>query len=249
MRVSAHRGGSEATPAGSLAAYAAAIAAGVDLIEFDVRRSADGVLFCLHDASIDELGDTTMLTWHQIRSARPTVPTCAELLALAAGSVGLHVDLKESHYELDVVALVIEHSGTLADAVFTSLDDRSVGAIRHAHPDAHVALSLGRDMGGHGSLRTLAVRAGELVPFRRIARSGATAVAAHHRLVTPALRWFCRRHGLTLMVWTVNDERRMQRLSPRIDVLITDRPVTALMIRERSSLRSAPAENRRAPGT
>ena len=44
-----HQGSSEDVAPGSLEAYAAALAAGVDMVEVDVRRTADGRLLALHD--------------------------------------------------------------------------------------------------------------------------------------------------------------------------------------------------------
>ena len=53
--VAAHRGSvSAAAPENTLDAFAAAIAAGADAIELDVRRLADGELVIFHDAAIGE---------------------------------------------------------------------------------------------------------------------------------------------------------------------------------------------------
>src|ERR1700761_117450 len=47
--VAAHRGYAAAATENTLAAFHAAIAAGADMIEFDVRRTRDGELIIFHD--------------------------------------------------------------------------------------------------------------------------------------------------------------------------------------------------------
>ena len=49
----AHRGASTERPECTLAALRRAIEAGATAVEVDVRISADGMLFLLHDATLD----------------------------------------------------------------------------------------------------------------------------------------------------------------------------------------------------
>src|SRR6478735_6344991 len=51
--VVAHRGVWNVAPENSLSAIEAAIHAGADIVEIDVRRSADGVFFVIHDDTLD----------------------------------------------------------------------------------------------------------------------------------------------------------------------------------------------------
>lgn len=70
----AHRGWSTRFPENSLAAFAAAIAAGADEIELDVRLSADGVPVVIHDPDLDRVtdqrGPLKGRTWSELRRAR-----------------------------------------------------------------------------------------------------------------------------------------------------------------------------------
>ena len=52
-RIAAHRGGAALWPENSLAAFAGALALGVDLLEFDVHQSADGEVVVIHDPTLD----------------------------------------------------------------------------------------------------------------------------------------------------------------------------------------------------
>src|SRR5262245_27960739 len=77
LRIGAHRGAPEAAPENTLAAFDAGAALGVDYIETDVQRTADGVLVLLHD---DDLDRTTTGNGPVARA------TAEEVLALDAGS-------------------------------------------------------------------------------------------------------------------------------------------------------------------
>ena len=81
----AHRGGSADWPECSMEAYARSVDAGVDALEIPVARSADGVWFGLHDATLDRTSGTTGFvaaehTWAEISRyrTRPPGPATAE---------------------------------------------------------------------------------------------------------------------------------------------------------------------------
>lgn len=59
-RVIAHRGWSTIFPENSMPAYGAALSAGADEIEFDVRVSKDNVAFACHDASTGRISDVDL---------------------------------------------------------------------------------------------------------------------------------------------------------------------------------------------
>src|SRR5919199_5873445 len=56
-RVLGHRGSSEATAEHTLAAYRAALEAGADGLECDVRLTRDAVPVCIHDRRVDRTSD------------------------------------------------------------------------------------------------------------------------------------------------------------------------------------------------
>lgn len=75
--VAAHRGNSRYFPENTLTAFRSAIELGVDMVEFDVHMTKDGVLIVMHDHQVDRTTDGTGL----IREK-----TLAEIKALDAGS-------------------------------------------------------------------------------------------------------------------------------------------------------------------
>ena len=55
--VIAHRGASHVAPENTSSALRSALAAGADMVEVDVRRTADGELVLLHDQSLVRTSD------------------------------------------------------------------------------------------------------------------------------------------------------------------------------------------------
>ena len=197
-----------------------AIALGVDYVELDVHRLSDGSVVLLHDLvddPVDALG-------------------FAEALDLVAGRVGLHLDLKLRGGEVEVVEQAVERLGT-DHLVVTLGRDRTVRALRtwadeHGH-DLRVGLSLGRGVKGFSLRRAVRVRISELFPDRRYGTSRANVVVAHHWLARLRVRRFARRHGLPLLVWTVDHPWSLAYwMRPgRAWLVTTNEPATAMRLR------------------
>jgi len=102
VAVIAHRGEHLHHPENTLPAYQAAIDAGADFIEVDVRTTSDGKLVIMHDATVDSQtngkGAVKDMTFAQIRALDvrgSKVPTFEEVLDLARGKIGVYVDSKQ----------------------------------------------------------------------------------------------------------------------------------------------------------
>jgi len=108
--VIAHRGEHRAHPENTLPAFQAAIDAGADFFELDVRTTSDGHLVLMHDRAVDRTtngsGAVREITFDQIRAldagarfsprfAGTKVPSFEEALALAHGKIGVYVDSKD----------------------------------------------------------------------------------------------------------------------------------------------------------
>src|ERR1700722_3872435 len=107
--VISHRGEHLSHPENTLPAFQAAIDAGADYFELDVRTTSDGKLVLMHDGTVDRTtngtGKVRDLTFDQIRAldagikfnpqfAGTKVPTLQEALNLAHGKIGVYVDCK-----------------------------------------------------------------------------------------------------------------------------------------------------------
>src|SRR5512140_205883 len=105
----AHRGSSGTAPENTMAAFRKAIAAGVDMIELDVRMSKDYHLIVLHDStvrrttngpgrvcgmSLQELKSLDAGSWFGPRFRGEQIPTLREVMELLPARVGLNSEVK-----------------------------------------------------------------------------------------------------------------------------------------------------------
>ncbi|MBQ0080265.1 MAG: glycerophosphodiester phosphodiesterase family protein [Alistipes sp.] len=112
--VAAHRGDWRNFPENSLEGYESAIRMGVDIVEIDVRRTADGELIICHDATINRTtsgkGRVDELTLKQIRKCclraghgikmkRYKVPTLDEVLDLCKDRILINIDKGYDYYD------------------------------------------------------------------------------------------------------------------------------------------------------
>lgn len=185
---------------------------GVDLVEVDIRRAPDGTFVCAHDAVVAES------------------PSLESVLTLvAAHGAGAHIDLKEVGYERDLVEFVSRFD--ISPVYYTIDNVAAVRALRSAGVDG--LLTLGPGFRGRPWWAGLRDLVGAAVPFWRILACDARGVAAQFRFAGPVLRWWCRRRGLALLVWTVNDDRRLKHFlgAAGVTAVVTDRPRRALDLR------------------
>lgn len=105
-----------AAPENSAAALQACVRLGVDVMETDVRRTRDGYLVIMHDASVDRTtdghGELSRMTLEQVKALRlrqefggpdaaitqERVPTLDEMLHAASGRIVLNLDIKDPIY-------------------------------------------------------------------------------------------------------------------------------------------------------
>jgi glycerophosphoryl diester phosphodiesterase len=110
VAVISHRGEHLAHPENTLPAFQAAIDAGADFFELDVRTTSDGRLVLMHDGKVDRTtngtGQVRAMTFDQIRAldagvkfgpefGGTKVPSFDEALQLARGRIGVYVDSKD----------------------------------------------------------------------------------------------------------------------------------------------------------
>lgn len=237
--ISAHRGGAGAqrSAQNTLAAFEAAIALGCDYVEFDVRLTADGIPVIFHDPSFDDGSIRRLIAGHHFDDFTPPLPHLDEVLALLAGRVKAHVDLKVPGHEVELAERIIEALG-VDGAVFTTAEDSSVRRLiawskTHA-PGLLVGLSSSRrSWQGHRlARRIVAIEAS--FPRTRIRLSRANLVVAHKSLAKLSLKRYARRRGLPLLVWTVDQPAELARWvnDPDVWMVTTNYPERALAARK-----------------
>lgn len=214
--VVAHRGASIDEPENSVAAFEAAVALGVDLVELDVSPG----LVVSHEPGGDG-------------------PALGEVLALlAANGVAAHVDVKAAGYEqavLDAVDTYGSRNATLVSTAFSGISRR----VRALAPDLPIAIGYPRDRYGVSRLdwppRLTATGAAALraaMPARiplLLAAARADVLALHHTLCSGAAVAAAHRRGAAVFAWTANDPEGITHLAGLgVDAIVTDDPKTAL---------------------
>jgi glycerophosphoryl diester phosphodiesterase len=231
--ICAHRGQCGIPGLAAAERYHRAIELGVDYVELDVRRSADGAYVNYHDESTPSGRAIGSLTVAQMKAdLGPELLTLDELLDVVAKRVGLHVDLKEPGCEEEIVRMVLARVDE-AGFVVTTGEVEAVRTIKERFPTVRAGLTLGTDMTNARAWATATERWSELFPGARIERSNADFVAAHQQLARIRLLGYCAGRRIPAWVWTVDEEAEIARFmsDPRVTTLITNRPDVALRFR------------------
>lgn len=154
--VSAHRGGpAEGLPENALETFAATLRAAPALIEADVAASSDGVLFLLHDDTLDRTttgeGLAGETPWATIRSLKlrdpagaPTPyspPSFADALAFLKDRTILQVDFKRSARYEDAVAEIIRQ-GAEDRVILIAYTMAQAERLHRLAPDMMISLSV-----------------------------------------------------------------------------------------------------------
>ncbi len=242
--ISAHRGGLAVVGVPAAERYRRAIELGVDFVEFDVRRTRDGVAVICHDARTVSGRAIRDFAYRELmQELGSEALTFDELLDVAGGRVGLHLDLKETGYAIsrshphracalgEVVRAALDRSAL--DKLVITGEGTTIRTIKEQFPQVQAGLSIGAEITGLPHWEKLGVRLSELLLRGRLQRCHADFVAVHERLAGLTVLSYCERHGVPAWVWTVDDEPGIARVlaDRRVTALITNRPDIAIRLR------------------
>lgn len=232
--ISAHRGGGEHGPEGTYGAYRSALETGVEYVECDIRRTADGTLVSCHSARVSRQAVAAMSYERLCRLARYRVPRMTEVLSMLAGRAAAHLDLKQADCAEEVVELgagIVGPTGLLA----TTGDGQLAAALGRRFPAVSFGVTIGGDLAQAAGFAARRLRTPGLSRLAPVLAAGGGWAVVHRRLARTGVLAECRRRGLKTAVWTVNADREMAYwlASPHVDVLITDRPGHAMTLRAR----------------
>ncbi|MEO8486397.1 MAG: glycerophosphodiester phosphodiesterase [Betaproteobacteria bacterium] len=226
----AHRGAGKLAPENTLAALRLGHSHGYRMAEVDVKLSADGVAFLLHDATLDRTTDGSgradALTWREIARldagswhsaayAGEPVPTLAAVSRYCrANGVAMNIEIKPtpgreretgSAIALDAAAL---WKGSEVPPLLSSFSATALEAALEAAPALPRAWLT------------------ETLPAdwrERCAVLGCIAVDAKHTLLKAGDVAAAHSAGLRVAAWTVNDPLRVAELASwGVDTIITD---------------------------
>ena len=219
-RIVGHRGASATHPENTIEAFVAALEAGADGVELDVRRTADDVLVVHHDAS---LGDGRLLRRTPADELPAGVPTLAEALEACAG-FWVNIEIKNLPSDPDYDA---EHGISLAVAALVGA--YGVGERVRVSSFEMAALDRLRSVDPTISTGWLVFTGGAPSQFvDRAAAHGHDAIHPHDLLVDRSFLRYADRSGLAVAVWTVDEPARIRQLAEwGVDAIITNDPAGA----------------------
>lgn len=226
----AHRGAGKLAPENTLAAFRLGASHGFRAFECDVKLSADGVPFLLHDATLQrttsghgpaaalawaDLARLDAGSWHSRRYAGEPVPSFAAIARFCVrNDYALNVEIKPSPgTELETGRVVAATAATLWAAVpmpplLSSFQLAALQGARETAPQLPRALLLD------------SLRQGWLAEGTAL---GCVAVVTNHALLDASVLAAIHGAGMRGLVYTVNDPAEARRLDALgIDGIITD---------------------------
>lgn len=219
-----HRGTPRLHRENTMPGFQAALDAGLDGVELDVRRLSDGTLVVHHD---DTLHDGRLLPFLTLDELPGEVPLLDQVLAWAADT-GAYVNVEfkyESARPDDRVPRALDAvraHGVGPRVIVSSFNPLLLFAARQHAPEVERGLLVHRTY-----------RAGPLNAVPLAMRwTGSVALHPHHSLVDAPLMALARRSGWRVNTWTVNDPGEVRRLTALgVDALIGDLPDVLLEAR------------------
>ena len=215
MRRVGHKGADLIAPGNTVASFEAALAAEVDMIEFDVlpeRADGTGGLFLAHDYS--DLGKR--------RADALTLEDGLELFrGEAYAGVELDLDLKLPGYEGRVID-ALRGAGLAERTLISTMEEVSLPRVRELAPDVKLGWSVPKvkrnpfrspftAVPAYAALQVIRRRLPGRVA-RAIHEGRVDAIMANWHVVTPTLVRAALDAGGEIYVWTVDDPERIEHL-------------------------------------
>jgi glycerophosphoryl diester phosphodiesterase len=199
-----HRGAAGHERENTTRSFLRALDLGVDLIETDLRETADGAIVLYHDAWIVRTS-----TLAALRAIDGEMATLEELLAVANGRCGLMLELKVTGLAERTLAAVAA-AGFSGSAIYASFHHDELLTIRRLQPDA----------------KTLAlIHAAPVDKTRFAIDAQATHAGINIELATAAFVSALHNSGLQVFVYTVNEPEDIAAMKAlRVDGIVSDYP-------------------------
>ena len=216
-----HRGAAGHEPENTLRGFRRAMELGADMVELDVQICGSGELVVIHDGTVDRTtdgaGEVAEMTLDELRSLDAgmgeRVPTLQEVIDLAAGRIGINIELKgpgTAGPALEQIRRALESGWEVADFQVSSFRLEELSTFRELSGDVRTGVLYAIDDGG-------------VMDFAE--RNRAYSLNPHHRAVTVDLVARAHDAGLKVYAWTVNeamDIGNMRGLG--VDGVISDYP-------------------------
>jgi glycerophosphoryl diester phosphodiesterase len=239
--VVAHRGASARVAENTLAAFEAAVEAGADMVELDVRLSAEGIPVIRHDADVDgrfvHACSVAELKAMDVSGSsdgpRGEIPTLAEALGLLSGRIAVDLEIKnlpgEPAFDSPREAIAEAIVRTLDEVSFTgpvlasSFNWLSIERVRELQPEVAT-----------GFLTHAMIDPRAALVYARQAGHEYVLPQAPALFEDPGFPAAAHAEGVGVGAWTVDDPEAIGRLfAMGVDAVATNDPAAAIAIRDR----------------
>jgi glycerophosphoryl diester phosphodiesterase len=219
-----HRGASAYRPENTIASLEEAVLRRADMIEFDLRRTADGAIVLFHDWGLKmESGRRkaiSRITFNELdrvtRSRGYELALFKDVLRLFGSRIALNIEIKVGGFEDEVVRLIHKDTPVFGPTL-SSFFPCVLSKLKDT--DLKTALILGQER-----VRRLNILARPMVQ-KAVSRLGIRSIHLQEKIVSPAVVKNLAEAGVTVFVWTVDDPDNMRRLLKMgVDGIITNKP-------------------------
>jgi glycerophosphoryl diester phosphodiesterase len=232
----AHRGGTEAAPENTLAAFRAAYDLGYRYLETDAHLTADGAIVAFHDERLDRVTDGSGaiadLPLARVRAAKvggsEQIPLLSEILD-AFPDAKVNIDAKSDAVVEPLAALLRERDAVSRVCIGSFAANRLLRMRSLLGPQLCTSMSPAEVARLVIASRTTALAGSRSVPCAQVPLRRELSVPGGGRttvtIVGRRLVRTARRLGVQVHVWTVDDPVEMERLIDLgVDGIMTDRP-------------------------
>jgi glycerophosphoryl diester phosphodiesterase len=215
--VIAHRGDASDALENSLEAIHRALSYPVDMIELDIRKSRDNVLYVMHDRLTGRTAEKNINIEHatsdvigrlKLTNGEP-VPTLEDVMKIVAGSAGLNFEIKSTGAGV-LLAQYLVSSKYTGYVLFSSFKEEEIRSALRIMP--YLPTSVIYDVFTAHDVPNYRARGYRIISLRK-------------NTVSEKLIEACHEHGIDVYVWTVDQEDEMQKfISWGIDGIYSNRP-------------------------
>ena len=222
-----HRGAAGLALENTLTAFKKALEVGVDIVEFDIQLTADGIPVLLHDETLERIAglhvNVRNTSFSELKNVTlpggEKIATLEELLALDAGRLPLFIEIKHPG-DTSRVLEVIAREKAIDYVAIISFHEEALRIARERLP------SIPRGL-------IYATPPGKIVEAKKL---GCNIVLPRYTLATEKAVAFAHRLGLKVVAWTVNDVTTAVRLVKRnVDGIASDYPDRIVELRKKLS--------------
>ncbi len=213
----AHRGDPSTALENSMEAIHHALSYPADMIEIDIRKSRDNMLYVMHDKTtlrtagknIDiEKSASDAIARVKLKNGEH-VPTLADVVNIITGKAGLNLEIKSDGAGL-LIAKYLASSDYHGYVLVSSFKESELLAVRRVLPALPTSMIF--DVFHSHDVLSYSARGYKIISLRKMTIS--------EKLVES-----CHEQGIQVYVWTVDDEEDMKKMiSCKVDGIYSNKP-------------------------